>query len=148
MGDLRTGQQLLDDFEADDRLTVRRMIARRHGSPALRRITAALADMCIRFEKRLSAVSAMKETGDDAATGYLHRPAAALDATMGQWRRPGPVGLFPEAEEWDGDAGEKQRRRQAGADLGPEPEPIGPEWPGPTKFSGRKLLCRRGRDGT
>ena len=52
------GWQLLDDFEADDRMTVRRMVARRHWSPSLRRIIAMLADMCVRFEKRLSTVSA------------------------------------------------------------------------------------------
>jgi len=99
MGDLRTGQQLLDDFEADDRLTVRRMMASRHESPALRRITAALADMCTRLEKRLSAVSATKETGVDAATGYLHPPDPACDAIVGNLRWPGPGRAIAEAEE-------------------------------------------------
>ena len=114
------------------------MMARRHSSPVLRRITAALADMCIRFEKRLSNLSATKETG------YLHLPAVACDAAAGNWSQPGPVGALPEAEDGDEDAGEKQQwRRRAKVDLGLELEPVGPTWPGPTKFSSRKLLCRR-----
>ena len=53
MGDLRSGRQLLEDFDADARWTVRRLAESRRGSPALRRMTAALAEKCGRFEDRL-----------------------------------------------------------------------------------------------
>ncbi len=108
------------------------MVARRDRSPALHRITSALADMCVRFQKRLSAISATKETG------YLHWPEAACDIMEGNLTVsvPDSVGALPEAEEGDKEAGKMKRRRRARADLGPEPEPVGPAWPGPIKYSG------------
>jgi hypothetical protein len=46
--------QLLEDFQADSRVTVRRMAVCRRGSPVLRRITMALSTICCRLEAQLS----------------------------------------------------------------------------------------------
>ena len=53
MGDLRSGRQLLEDFDADARWTVRRLAGAARGSPALRRMAAALDALCGRLESRL-----------------------------------------------------------------------------------------------
>jgi hypothetical protein len=48
--------QLLEDFRADSRVTVRRMAVCRRGSPVLRRITIALSTLCCRLEAPLRSV--------------------------------------------------------------------------------------------
>jgi hypothetical protein len=50
MGDLRSGRQLLEDFAADMRLTMRRLSASRRRSPALRRLSKAVTELTRRLE--------------------------------------------------------------------------------------------------
>mmetsp|Transcript_71799 Transcript_71799/g.191633 ORF Transcript_71799/g.191633 Transcript_71799/m.191633 type:complete len:157 (+) Transcript_71799:655-1125(+) len=53
MGDLRSGKQLLEDFNTDSRRTIRAVTSNRRGSPDLRRIERALETACGQLEERL-----------------------------------------------------------------------------------------------
>jgi hypothetical protein len=63
MGDLRSGRQLLEDFAADQRLTVRRMAASRRGSPELQRFGRALARTVVRLEACAAAAAEAASKG-------------------------------------------------------------------------------------
>jgi hypothetical protein len=131
-------------------------MARRGGSPALRRLTAALADMCVRFQKRLASLATplppeaaaagpTAETGIDTTVGLGgagRQSAAASERTAGAERQPG-AGDTPSTAE-DGDdkgADERQRRRRARAKLD---DSAGSDGSDPTKFDGRNCRQRRG----
>ena len=62
MGDLRSGRQLLEDFHADGRLTVARMSESRRGSPQLRRLAAAVAELAGRLEAYAAEAEAATES--------------------------------------------------------------------------------------
>ncbi len=66
MGDLRSGRQLLEDFAADRRLSVRRMATSRRGSPELQRFGRALARIVVRLEACAAATAAAAARGQSA----------------------------------------------------------------------------------
>ena len=82
MGDLRSGRQLLEDFPADSRLTMRRLSAARRGSPVVRRLCGAVAELVCGMEERVA---------EARGSLQLHQPAAQAGHFHGKHGREGPI---------------------------------------------------------